>query len=355
MHSQSALRISLSAPLEYNARVSVRGIMRLPRRDFLSLAAGVAALPAVLQIATAQTYPTRPITIVVPFPAGGPADAIARILSERMRASLRQPVIVENVSGAGGSFGVGRVARAAPDGYTLSIGQLNSHVFSGAVYSVRYDLVNDFEAVALLTTIPQMIAGRRDLPAKNVQELIAWLKANAHKASFGTVGVGSPPHVWGLYFQNTTGTRFQFVPYRGAAPAVQDLLAGHLDLTCLQASELLPQVRGGRVRAYAMLADSPWAAAPDIPTVDAAGVPGLYMPFWHGLWVPRRTPRDIIATLNSAVTTALADATVQQRLANLGQEIFPRERQTPEALVVFQKAEIDKWWPVIKAANIKGE
>jgi len=223
--------------------------MKIPRRQFLQLAAGAAVLPAVVRIGHAQAFPTRPMTIIVPFPAGGPADAIARVLAERMRATLGQPVIVENVAGAGGSIGVGRVARAAPDGHTLSIGQLNSHVFSGAAYSVRYDLLRDFDPVALLTTNPQMIVGRKDLPAKNMQELIAWLKANPDKASFGTPGVGSPSHVWGVYFQNNTGTRFQFVPYRGAAPAMQDILSGQIDLTCLQASDLLPQVRSGNVRA----------------------------------------------------------------------------------------------------------
>jgi tripartite-type tricarboxylate transporter receptor subunit TctC len=329
--------------------------MKLSRRKFLHLAAGAGALPAVSRIAKAQTYPTRPITIIVPFPAGGPADAVARIIGEHMRTTLGQPVIIENVSGAGGSIGVGRAARAAPDGYTLSIGQLNSHVFSGAVYSVRYDLLKDFAPVALLTTNPLMIVGKKDLPAKNMRELIAWLKANPDKGSFGTPGVGSPSHVWGIYFQNSTGTRFQFVPYRGAAPVIQDILSGQIDLTCLQASDLLPQVRSGNVRAYAILTKTPWVRAPDIPTVDEAGVAGLYMPFWHSLWAPANTPSEIIAKLNTAVVEALGDPLVRQRFADIGQEIFPREQQTPEALAVLQKAEIEKWWPIIKAANIKGD
>jgi tripartite-type tricarboxylate transporter receptor subunit TctC len=293
--------------------------------------------------------------MVVPFPAGGPADVIARIFGDRMRTSLGQPVIIENVSGAGGSIGVARVARATPDGYTLSIGQLNSHVFSGAAYSVRYDLLKDFDPVALLTTNPLMIAGRKDLPAKNIGELVAWLKANPDKASFATPGVGSPSHVWGIHFQNTTSTRFQFVAYRGAVPAMQDLLSGRVDLTCLQASDLLPQVRAGNVRAYAILATTAWVRAPDIPTVDEAGVPGLHMPFWHGLWAPANTPRDVVGTLNRAVIEAVGDPSVRQRLADIGQEIFPREQQTPEALAALQKAETEKWWPIIKAANIKGE
>jgi tripartite-type tricarboxylate transporter receptor subunit TctC len=227
--------------------------MKVPRRTFLRLAASAAVLPASMRIASAQSFPTRPITIIVPFPAGGPADAVARIVGERMRAALGQPVIIENVAGAGGSIGVARAARAAPDGYTLSIGQLNSHVFSGAIYSVRYDLLKDFDPVALLTTNPLMIAGKKDLLAKNMSELVAWLKANPDRGSFATPGVGSPSHVWGIYFQNNTGTRFQFVPYRGAAPAIQDVLSAQIDLTCLQASDLLPQVRSGNVRAYAIL------------------------------------------------------------------------------------------------------
>ncbi|HEX4552355.1 MAG TPA: tripartite tricarboxylate transporter substrate-binding protein [Xanthobacteraceae bacterium] len=329
--------------------------MRISRRQFLHLATGAAILPATTSVASTQGFPTRPVTIIVPFPAGGPADVIARIIGDRMRTSLGQPVIVENVSGAGGTIGVARAARATPDGYTLSMGQLNSHVFSGAAYSVRYDLLKDFDPVALLTTNPLMIAGRKDFPAKNIRGLVAWLKANPDKASFATPGVGSPSHVWGIYFQNITGTRFQFVAYRGAAPAMQDLLSAQVDLTCLQASDLLPQVRGGNVRAYAILATTAWARAPDIPIVDEAGVAGLHMPFWHGLWAPVNTPREILGKLNRAAIEAVGDSSVRQRLADIGQEIFPREQQTPEALAALQKAEIEKWWPIIKSANIKGE
>jgi tripartite-type tricarboxylate transporter receptor subunit TctC len=331
------------------------GEMRIPRRTFLHLAASAAVLPALCSFARAQIFPTRLITIIVPFPAGGPADLIARIIGERMQASIGQAVVVENVSGAGGSIGVARAARAMPDGTILSIGQLNSHVFSGATYSVRYDLLKDLDPVALLTTNPQMLVGKKDLAAKNMNELIAWLRANPEKGSFGTPGVGSPSHVWGIHFQNSTGTRFVFVPYRGAAPAIQDILSGQIDLTCLQASDLLPYVRSGNVRAYAILADTPWTRAPEIPTVDEAGVPGLHMPFWHGLWAPGNTPKDIIAKLNSATVEALGNPVVRQRFADIGQEIFPREQQTPEALAALQKAEIEKWWPIIKAANIRGE
>jgi len=328
--------------------------MRASRRRFLHLATGAALLPAIPGVASAEAFPSRPVTIIVPFPAGGPADVISRIVGERMRTSLGQPVIVENVSGAGGTIGVARAARAAPDGYTLSMGQLNSHVFSGAAYTVRYDLLKDFEPVALLTTNPLMVAGRKDLPAKNIRELVAWLKANPDRASFATPGVGSPSHVWGIHFQNSTGTRFQFIAYRGANPALQDVLSAQVDLTCLQASDLLPHVRSGNIRAYAILADAPWVRAPEIPTIDEAGVPGLHMPFWHGLWAPANTPREIVGKLNQAAVEAVADPSVRQRLADIGQEIFPPERQTPEALAALQKAEIEKWWPIIKAANIKG-
>jgi len=329
--------------------------MTLSRRRFMQLTAGAAALPALSQIGRAQGYPIRPITMVVPFPAGGPADAIARIISERMRATLGQPVIVENVSGAGGSLGVQRVVRAAPDGYTLSIGQLNSHVFTGAVYDVRYDLLRDLSPVALLTTNPQMIVGKKDLPAATMRELIAWLRANPDKASFATPGVGSPSHVWGIHFQNSTATRFQFVPYRGGAPALQDVVSGQVELTCLQASDLLPHVRSGKLKAYAILAESAWEPASEIPTVDQAGVPGLHMPFWHGLWAPAHTPVEIIGRLNAAAIEATSDAAVRRRFAEIGQEIFPPDQQTPQALAALQRAEIEKWWPVIKAAHIKAE
>ena len=329
--------------------------MKICRRTFLRMTAGAAALHALPRLARAQAWPIRPITIIVPFPAGGPADAIARILADRMRATVGQPVIVENVSGAGGTIAVAKVARAAPDGYTLGIGNLNSHVFSGATYSVRYDLLKDFAPVALLTTNPLMVVGKKDLPAGNMKELIALLRTNPEKETFATPGVGSPSHVWGVHFQNSIGTRLHFVPYRGGAPALQDVLSGQIDLTCLLASDLLPHVRNGSIRAYAVLAKEPWRRAPDIPTVSEGGAPGLHMPFWHGLWAPATTPGNILARLNTMVIEALGDQSVRQRFAEMGQEIFPSEQQTPVALAAFQKAEIEKWWPVIKSANIKME
>ena len=328
--------------------------MKLPRRKFLHLAAGAAALPVVPRIARAQAYPSRPITIIVPTTAGGPPDTIARLLGERMRITLGQPIIVENVTGAGGTIGVGRVVRAEPDGYTLSIGHLNSHVFSGATYVLPFDLVNDLEPIALLTISPQVLIGRSSLPPNTVIELIAWLKANPN-ATFGSVGMGVPGRVWGAYFQNITGTRLQFIPYRGAVSFVQDVIAGQIDLATPEGSNIVPHLRSGKIKTYAVLTSTRWTAAPEIPTIDEAGGPALYSPFWHGLWAPKGTPTDVIAKLNAAVVEALADPVVRARLADLGHELFPREQQTPEALGAFHKAEIDKWWPIIKAANIKAE
>ena len=305
--------------------------------------------------ATAQVYPSRPITLIVPYSAGGPTDTLARILVEHMRASLGQSIVIENVTGAGGSLGVGRVARATPDGYTFGIGQVSSNAFNGAVYKLPYDLLKDFEPVALLTVAPMWILGKNALPANDIAELIAWLKANGGTASAAAVGMGSASHLCGLYFQNHTGTRFAFVPYRGAAPANQDLIAGQIDLFCPEASNSLPLVRSGKVKAYAVLSKTRWAAAPNVPTIDEAGLPGLYIPFWHAFWAPRGTPADVIMKLNAAAVAALDDPVLRQRLIDLGQEIPPLEQRTPEALAAFQKAEIEKWWPIIKAAGIKAE
>ena len=302
-----------------------------------------------------ESYPSRPVTMVVPFAAGGPTDTIARILANPMSVALGRPIIIENVTGAAGSIGVGRVARAAPDGYTLSVGFLGTHVLNGALYALQYDVLNDFEPIALLASNPQLIVAKIAMPANDLIELIAWLKANPGAASQGTAGAGSPAHVGGALFQNMTGTRFQFVPYRGAAPAMQDLVAGQIDLMFDQASSALPHVRSGGIKAYAVTAKTRLASAPDIPTAEEAGLPGFYISVWSGMWSPKGTSQDVIAKLNAAVVRALSDQTVQQRLAELGQEIPPRHQQTPAFLAVFQKAEIEKWWPIIKAANIKGE
>jgi tripartite-type tricarboxylate transporter receptor subunit TctC len=319
------------------------------------ICATLAALVAGTAGALAQTYPTRPITIVVPFAAGGGTDALARIIAARIRGSLSQPVIIENVPGATGSIGVGRVVRAAGDGYTLSIGTVSTHVLTGALYALPYDLLKDLTPVARLAIEPLVIVAKKSMPAKDLKELIAWLKANPDKASQGTAGVGNLAHVAGLLFQKETGTRFQFVPYRGSAPAVQDLVAGQIDIMIDAASNIVAQVGAGNVKAYAVAGKTRLAAAPEIPTVDEAGLPGFYSSIWFGLWAPARTPEDIITRLNAAVVDALADPTVRARIAALGQDIPPREQQTPEALGALHKAEIEKWWPIIKAANIRGE
>ena len=310
--------------------------------------AGVIAAPA-------QDYPSHPITMIVPFAAGGPTDTLGRILSERMRASLGETIVIENVTGAGSTIGVGRAAQATPDGYTLALGNWTSFVGSGALYRTSYDLRKDFEPVSLLTFAPMLIVGKNTLPVKDAKELIAWLKASPDKVSAATVGAGSAAHVCGLYFQDKTKTRFQFVPYRGGAPAMQDLVGGQIDLMCAEASQTLAYVRGGKMKAFAVMAHTRWPALPDVPTTDEIGTPGMYISFWHGLWVPKATPKAVIAKLNAAVVDTLADPTVRQRLTDLGQVIATRDQQTPAALAAYHKAEIEKWWPIIKAANIQVE
>jgi tripartite-type tricarboxylate transporter receptor subunit TctC len=305
--------------------------------------------------ALGQTYPTRPITMVVAYPPGGPTDSVARILAEAMRTSLRQPVIIENIGGASASIGTGRVARAAPDGYTIIFGNWGSHVVNGAVYALQYDVVDDFEPISLATTQPLLLIARKNMPASDLKELIAWLKANPDKASAGGAGAGSANHVASVFFAQETGTRFQFVPYRGGALAMQDLLAGQIDMIFDLAASAVPQVLAGNVKAYAIMAPSRLTALPDVPTVDEVGLPQLHVSLWNAFWAPKGTPKDVIATLNAAIAAALADPTTRKRLADLGQEIPPPQDQTPPTLATLQKAEIDKWWPIIKAANIKAE
>jgi tripartite-type tricarboxylate transporter receptor subunit TctC len=321
----------------------------------LLFAAVLAVGPGAPGSATAQVYPSRPITMVAPFPAGAPVDMVGRIVAERMRVPLGQPIIIENVSGAAGSLGVGRAARAAADGYTISLGNISSHVLNGAIFTLPFDGLRDFEPVALLASNPQLIISKNALPVSDLKGLIAWLKANPDKASAGTGGSGGVSHVGGVFFQKETGTRFQFVPYRGTNLAQQDLIGGQIDLLFDQAVSALTNIRAGKIRAYAVTAKTRLTSAPDIPTVDEAGLPGLYMSVWNALWVPKGTPKEVIARLNAAAMDAMADPVVRKRLGDLGLEIPPLEQQTPEALGAFQKAEIEKWWPIIKAANIKGE
>jgi tripartite-type tricarboxylate transporter receptor subunit TctC len=320
-----------------------------------SLVCALAIALGGVSTAMAQTYPSRPITLVVPFAAGGPVDAVARILSVPVSKALGQTVLVDYTVGAAGTLGVGRVARAAPDGYTLSIGHWATHVINAAIYPLQYDVLKDLEPVGMICANPLLIVARSDFPARDLKELIAWLRANPDKASVGTAGVGSGSHMGGVYFQNATGTKVQYIPYKGTGPAMQDLLAGRLDFMVDQASNSLPQVRAGKIKAYAVTAKTRLSAAPDIPTVDEAGLPGLYVSVWFGIWAPKGTPHDVVVKVNAAMVSALADSTVRQRLGELGQEITPREQQTPEALGAFHKAEAEKWWPLVKAAGIKPE
>jgi tripartite-type tricarboxylate transporter receptor subunit TctC len=327
----------------------------LGRRTFLQLAAGAVALPAVSKSARAQAYPSRPITIVVGYAAGGPTDTRTRIVAEYLKTSLGQPLLVENITGASGSLGAARAARAAPDGYTLSSGDWSTHVVNAAIYTLQYDVLSDFEPIALLSSTPLLIVTKNAIPATHLRELLTWLKANQDKASYGTSGPGSPSHVSGLLLQKMTGIKFQFVPYRGGAVVLQDLIAGQIDLAFAAASNVLPAVRAGKIKAYAVTSNARWAPAPEIPTVDEAGLPGLHVSLWGGLWAPKGVPKAVIDKLNAAVVEALSDPTARQRLADLGEDIPAREQQTPKALAAHQKAEIEKWWPIIKAAGIKGE
>jgi tripartite-type tricarboxylate transporter receptor subunit TctC len=303
--------------------------------------------------AVADNFPSHPITIVVPFSAGGPSDAMARILAERMKTTLGEAILIENVTGAGGSIGVGRAVRSPPDGYTISFGHLGTHVANGAIYKLGYDLVTDLEPVVLLPSNPMIIVSKNAVPAKSLKELLAWLKARPTPATAGTAGAGSGSHIAGLYFQNVTGVQLQYVPYRGTAPAMNDLVAGQIDLIVDQTSNSIGQVRAGNIRAYAVTAEKRLESAPDVPTTDEAGLPGFHMTLWSGLWVPKDTPKEIVEKLNAAAVDALNDPVVRKQLENLGLQMPPKDQLTPEALGAWQKTEITKWWPMIKAANVK--
>src|SRR4249920_1376148 len=300
----------------------------------------------------AQTYPTRQITLIVPFPPGGSTDVAARILAEHMRPQLGQPVIIENVGGAGGSIAVGRVARAAPDGYTIDIGQWDTHVGS-IIYNLNYDLQKDFEPIGLISVNPQLLVAKKNLPANKLSELVTWMKANPGEAKF--VNQNAAAAITGLLLQQMTDTKLTFIPYRGAGPAMTDLVSGQVDLLVAQGAVTLPQIRGGTIKAIANLSPQRSASMPDIPTSDETGVPGLYMSGWFGFWAPKGTPKEIIAKLNAAMREALADLAVQARFTELGLDVAPRDLQTPEGLAAFQKTEIDKWWPIIKDAGISAQ
>jgi tripartite-type tricarboxylate transporter receptor subunit TctC len=325
--------------------------MKLARRKFLHLAAGAAALPAVSRVARAQTYPTRPITMIVPLAAGGGTDVVARVLAERMRGPLGQPIIIENVTGAEGSIGAGRAARARPDGYTITIGFLGSHVVNGAYYSLPYDVINDFAPISLLVTFPIVLFARKTMPAQSLNELIAWLKANPN-ASAGTFAAGQ--RLLCAFFRKETMTQFTLVPYRGEAAATQDLIAGQIDLL-FSSPDSLPLARSASIKAYAVTGDTRSVLAPGIPTMAEMGWPAVSYSTWFGFFAPKATPREIISRLNAAAVEALADPAVRSRLIDLGFEIFPRNQQTPEALGALQRADAEKWWPIIKELGIKAE
>jgi tripartite-type tricarboxylate transporter receptor subunit TctC len=332
----------------------MRKTRRLERIFAIGLAAAVATLGATTRGA-AQDYPARPITMVVPYAAAGLFDVLARVLAEHMRKTLGQSVVVENIGGASGSIAAGRVARAAPDGYTIGIGSGDQFVVNAAIYPLQYDVVKDFEPVALLMNGPLLIAGRNAVPASNLKELVAWLKANHATVAFGHNGSGGVLHLCGLALQRVTGASWPFIPYRGAAPALQDMIGGRLDVMCPSPASSLAMVRDGLLRGYAVTGGTRLTSAPNIATVDEAGLSELQISVWGGVFAPKGTPKIVLDKLNAALLEALADPTVRQRFADLGQEIFPRERQTPAALAALQKAEIEKWWPIIKAANVKAD
>lgn len=318
----------------------------------------LAALVATLAFGAsvrADNFPSHPITIMVPFAAGGPSDAMARILGDRMKTVLGQPLVIENVTGAGGSIGVGRVVRSPADGYTIGFGHLGTHVANGAVYKLGYDLVADLEPIVMLPSNPMIVVSKNDVPAKTLNELLAWLKSRPEPVTAGTAGLGSGSHIAGLYFENATGIKLQFVPYRGTAPAMNDLVAGQIDVIIDQTSNSINQVRAGNIRAYAVTDDKRVASAPDIPTTDEAGLPGFHMTLWSGLWAPKGTPKEIVAKLNAAAIEALNDPAVQKQFENLGLQMPPENQLTPQALGDWQKAEIAKWWPMIQAAHVAVE
>jgi tripartite-type tricarboxylate transporter receptor subunit TctC len=319
----------------------------------LKLAGSLLLVMAGIAVARADSYPSKPITMIVPFPAGGPTDTIARLMSEHMRQTLGQSILVETVTGAGATIGVGRVVSAAPDGYTVGIGNWSSHVGSPAIYPVSWNPLNDLTPIVRLPVSSLMIVGKESLPANNAKELIAWLKANPDKASAASVGAGSGAHVCGLYFGQKTETKFQFVFYRGGAPAMQDMLAGTIDIMCAEASQTLAHVTARKIKAFAVMGRKRYAGLPDVPTMEEMGITGMDISFWHGMWAPKGAPKDVVDKLNDAAVKALADPAVQKRVAALGMTIPDKNELTPQALHDYHKAELDKWWPIIKSYGIK--
>jgi len=319
----------------------------------LLVALGLAAALQAAHPALAQTFPHRPITMVVPLSVGGSTDIIGRIVAQGMGQALGQTIVVENTTGAGGTIGEGRVARATPDGYTIAIGQWGTNVANGAIYPISYDLMKDFVPIGLIATQPFFVVARKSMPANDLKELTAWLHANADKATMGNSGIGSPSHVAGFLFQKAIGQMFTMVPYRGAGDSTTALLSEQIDVLLNTPAVSIPQVKAGAIKVYAVTADKRIATAPDVPTTAEAGLPGYTFSFWHALWAPKGTPPDVVAKLNGALRQALADQGVRQKLVDLAQEIFPPEEQTPEALGKFQQAEIDKWWPIIREVGIK--
>jgi tripartite-type tricarboxylate transporter receptor subunit TctC len=357
-HFRFPMRLdSVTAGTRANAARGRERSMQPHRRHILRVAAAAVAvaLPAVLREARAETYPSRPITIIVPFAPGALNDIVARLLSDGMARALGQPVIVENVTGADGTIATNRVARGTPDGYTFVIGSWNTHVANGLIYSLQYDVVKDFEPVMLLPAAPMVLIAKKPTPATDLKGFIAWLKANPDKASVGTAGVGSPPHMLALLFRNRTETRFGFIPYRGAGPAMQDVIAGQIDATFITVAPALPQVAAGSIKAFGLTAAKRVAAAPDLPTMDEAGLPDFYFSYWSGLFAPRGTPKDIVSAVGTAAVAAMRDPQTRQKLDGQAFETPPPERQTPQALADLQRAEIAKWWPIIKDAGIKAD
>jgi tripartite-type tricarboxylate transporter receptor subunit TctC len=316
---------------------------------------GLALVAACIAPASADDYPSRPITLVVPLSVGGSTDVIGRLMAEGMRKALHQTVVVENTSGAGGTIGVNRVVRAAPDGYTMLIGQWGTNVATGAIYNLKFDLLKDLDPIGLIATQPFLIVSRKSIPANNLKELIAWIKANPDKATQGNSGIGSPSHVSGILFQKAINSPIQMIPYRGAGDSTQAIVSGQIDVLLNTPAVSMAQLKAGQVKVFAVTDKRRLATAPDIPTTDEAGLPGFYFTFWHAFWVPKGTPKDIVAKLNGALRATLADPEIRKKLTALSQDIFPPDEQSPEALAKFQRAEIDKWWPIIKAAGIKAQ